>query len=99
MQQRKPIINALNAVLDIRAGMDDAGLMKKYNISFKGLQSLFKKLVVSGGLEQSEIDERRRRSTEDSVIIDVGELLLEQRHSPTHARAKNVGKERAGSVG
>jgi PAS domain S-box-containing protein len=77
MQRRKPVINALNAVLDIRAGMDDAGLMKKYNISFKGLQSLFKKLVASGGLTQADIDERRRRATEDSVIIDVGELLLD----------------------
>ncbi len=81
MRPRKPIINALNAVLDVRAGMDDAGLMKKYQISFKGLQSLFKKLVASGGLEQSEIDERRRRSNEDSVIIDVGELLLEQKQA------------------
>lgn len=81
MQRRKPVINALNAVLDIRAGMDDAGLMKKYNISFKGLQSLFKKLVVSGGLTQADIDERKRRATEDSVIIDVGELLLDPNHA------------------
>jgi PAS domain S-box-containing protein len=81
MQSRKPVINALNAVLDVRAGMDDAGLMKKYNISFKGLQSLFRKLVATGGLEQYEIDERRKKTTEDSVIIDVGELLLDQKHT------------------
>jgi hypothetical protein len=56
MQRRKPVINALNAVLDVRAGMDDAGLMKKYNISFQGLQSLFKKLIASGGLTQGDIE-------------------------------------------
>jgi putative two-component system response regulator len=80
MQRRKPVINALNAVLDIREGMDDAGLMKKYNISFKGLESLLKKLFASGALTQADMDERKRRSSEDSVIIDVGELLLDPSH-------------------
>jgi PAS domain S-box-containing protein len=78
MAKRKPVIDALDAVRNIRAGVDDAALMKRYNISFQGLQSLFGKLIASGALTQAEIDERKRRGVEDSVIIDVKELLLQQ---------------------
>ncbi len=38
-------INAAQVVRDIRSGMDDPDLMGKYNLSAKGLQSLFRKLV------------------------------------------------------
>ena len=41
-------INAKEALEDIRAGMDDIPLMKKYKLSAKGLQSLFKKLGHAG---------------------------------------------------
>lgn len=78
MAKRKPVIDALDAVRNIRAGVDDAALMKRYNISFQGLQSLFGKLIGSGAITQAEIDERKRRGVEDSVIIDVKELLLQQ---------------------
>lgn len=78
MAKRKPVIDALDAVRNIRAGTDDAALMKRYNISFQGLQSLFGKLIGSGAITQAEIDERKRRGVEDSVIIDVKELLLQQ---------------------
>jgi hypothetical protein len=43
-----PKINAKEALEDIRAGMDDISLMKKYKLSANGLQSLFKKLGQAG---------------------------------------------------
>ena len=43
-----PKIKAKEALEDIRAGMDDISLMKKYKVSAKGLQSLFKKLGRAG---------------------------------------------------
>jgi len=54
----KLIIPAGLAVEDVRSGMDDSDLMRKYNVSPKGLRSLFTKLVQAGLIEQSEIDER-----------------------------------------
>ncbi len=48
MAVKRPKINAKEALEDIRAGMDDISLMKKYKLSAKGLQSLFKKLGHAG---------------------------------------------------
>ena len=55
----KPVINAREAVWLIRAGKSDLDLMERYRISTKGLESLFKKLVASGEIEQGELDQRR----------------------------------------
>jgi putative two-component system response regulator len=76
----KPVINAQTARDDIRAGLDDAALMKKYNISYKGLQSLLEKLVSAGVVSQKEVDERRFQRDE-SVIIDLSEASLEEPES------------------
>jgi hypothetical protein len=43
-----PRVKAKEALEDIRAGMDDISLMKKYKLSARGLQSLFKKLDQAG---------------------------------------------------
>ena len=72
----KPKIDARDAVDDIRAGMDDAALMKKYKISAKGLQSLIKKLTDSGILQDSEVQDRIGER-ESSIIIDYSTLTLE----------------------
>lgn len=45
---KKPRISAKEAVKDIRAGMNDIALMKKYGLSAKGLKSLLKKLGQAG---------------------------------------------------
>jgi PilZ domain len=45
---KKPKIKAKEALEDIQAGIDDISLMKKYKLSAKGLQSLFKKLGHAG---------------------------------------------------
>jgi hypothetical protein len=51
----KQKINARQAVNDIRSGMTDAELMKKYSLTDKGLESLFRKLVEAKLLEESFI--------------------------------------------
>lgn len=45
---KKTIIDARQALQDIQSGMDDSALMKKYNISTKGLKNLFNQLVAAG---------------------------------------------------
>ncbi|MBI5569789.1 MAG: PAS domain S-box protein [Desulfomonile tiedjei] len=73
----KPRIDAREAVEDIKEGLDDASLMRKHNISAKGLQSLLRKLVASGALKQSEIDVRVSER-ESSVIIDYSTISLDE---------------------
>ncbi len=54
----KKRINAKEAAADIRSGMDDDYLMKKYQLSPPGLQSLVDKLVGAGYLDLAEIEDR-----------------------------------------
>jgi predicted transcriptional regulator len=58
----KPRIDAKQALDDICSGMDDQALMDKYNISSKGLQSLFRKLVSAGAITQEDLDLRTSAS-------------------------------------
>ncbi|MGO9121768.1 MAG: response regulator [Desulfomonilaceae bacterium] len=67
--KEKPIINGADAAECIRSGMDDSSLMKKYGISAKGLRSLFRKLVASGIIQQSELD-KRMSETHVWAVID-----------------------------
>lgn len=53
----KASINASAAIRDIRSGMNKADFMKKHRLSSKGVESLFRKLVSSGAIEKSELDE------------------------------------------
>jgi hypothetical protein len=54
----KQKISAKDLVSDIRAGINDSALMKKYGVSAQGLQSLFIKLVEAKILNQQELDNR-----------------------------------------
>jgi putative two-component system response regulator len=74
----KTQIHASEALRDVRAGLDDAELMAKYDISSRGLQSLFRKLIASGLLEENEIEARMRRP-EESVILDLDGFPDERR--------------------
>ncbi|MFH0824448.1 MAG: hypothetical protein V2B18_16970, partial [Pseudomonadota bacterium] len=47
-----------NVVRDLKMGMSDADLMQKYNLSAKGLQSLFGKLVRAKLITQTELQKR-----------------------------------------
>ncbi len=44
----KPIVDARQVLWDIRVGMDDSALMKKYSLSSKGLADLFRQLSETG---------------------------------------------------
>lgn len=58
-QDLKPVIKASEAVRLIRMGKTDLDLMEKYNISTKGLDSLFRKLVELGAISQDEMEKRK----------------------------------------
>jgi hypothetical protein len=55
----KIAVNAAEAVECIRSGMTDQAVMEKYNLSTRGLNSLFKKLVSAGEIDQDELDARK----------------------------------------
>jgi len=48
-------IDAAEALRDIREGMNDVTLMKKYHLSAKGLDSLYSKLIKAGALRSSDV--------------------------------------------
>ncbi|MFC1834839.1 ankyrin repeat domain-containing protein [Thermodesulfobacteriota bacterium] len=61
----KPEINAKEMLKNVREGMDDAAIMKKYRLSPKGLQSLFKKMVAAGVIHQKDLDKRSEEAKLD----------------------------------
>ncbi|MEW6531416.1 MAG: response regulator [Thermodesulfobacteriota bacterium] len=66
--REKPVISAKDAAQSIKSGMGDSSLMKRYGISAKGLRSLFRKLVASGVVEQSQLDKRMSETHEWAVL-------------------------------
>ena len=64
MTQQK--ISASEFIADIRSGMDNAGLLAKYQIPLERLQFLFSKLITAGHLKQSEIDIRNQPTSKYS---------------------------------
>ncbi len=83
-------IDAKEALADIRCGMTDRALMKKYAISAAGLQSLFHKLLEAGFIEQLEIDERVSLS-EKTVEIAISEIRESNVTSPTNSENSTSG--------
>ncbi len=69
---KKARIEADQALKDIHAGMSDSELMQKYNVSAKGLQSLFRKLLAASLISRRELAARRdsRRHTERAFVKD-----------------------------
>ncbi|MBI4962392.1 MAG: pentapeptide repeat-containing protein [Desulfomonile tiedjei] len=65
------VVDALEARNCIRSGMDDTTLMQKYNLSAKGLQSLFNKLMDAGAVSHSEWEERKG-TWGDTFVVDEG---------------------------
>lgn len=57
MTRRK--IDGKQLLADIRTGMDDAGLMKKYGFSAKGILQLMGKLVSQGHITPEQLASRR----------------------------------------
>ncbi len=56
MAKRK--ITASEVQADLRAGFDDFALMKKYHLSAAGLQSLLNKMINSGAITPTELEDR-----------------------------------------
>lgn len=56
----KPVvkISAKSVLDDIRAGLDDEGFMKKYSLSERQLQRLFRKMIAEGFVTPLELAER-----------------------------------------
>jgi|GEM_PF-633888 len=78
----KPIIKAAEAVKLIRSGVTDTALMRMYRISALGLESLYRKLVEAGFIQESEL-ERRMLMSSMSHAVD-----LDSYPSPGREKAK-----------
>jgi hypothetical protein len=63
-------IDAKEALDCIRSGLDDYTLMERFNLSAKGLQSLFKKLLENGALTKEELDQRNPSLTGAAFILE-----------------------------
>jgi hypothetical protein len=72
-------INAVEAIRDIRSGMDGPGLMEKYKISSEGLRNLYKELASLGLLTTGE----SRESASQKVRINVKDFLGDFRRGLT----------------
>ena len=68
-QHQKRVINAREIIHDVRSGMTDGELMKKYRLSSMGLQSAFSKLLNSRLLTVDEIYGQPHRDDENNTVI------------------------------
>ncbi len=71
MAKRK--IKATEFLADIRAGMDDAGLMLKYGLSNGQVLRVVSKLISEGLISSDELD--RRRSLAKTVYMPIYKCL------------------------
>jgi DNA-binding MarR family transcriptional regulator len=71
----KPIvkISASQVLNDIRAGMDDQSLMEKYHITYRQLQTLFRKIIQAGYVKPLEL--AHRLCVTESQVTDALELV------------------------
>jgi hypothetical protein len=74
----KAEIYAKDLVRDIRSGMDDSALKRKYKLTSRGLQSAFSKLINNRFVAVEEIYGQHRPGQQGIVIID--DMGLIQRH-------------------
>ena len=68
-----------DALKDIRSGMSDILIMRKYRIDSRGLQSLLRKLLQRGDLSPAEAEERITGMTQTQPLTEaeVQELAKE----------------------
>jgi hypothetical protein len=64
----KKTLNAKEVLDDIKAGMDEAALMEKYQLSEKGLQSLLKKLMHAGVLKPKKRGPEKPTSAPEKAV-------------------------------
>lgn len=86
----KPKIDAMEALSLINAGADNSTLMKKFNLSLKGLHSLFDKLIQEGLLEanapgSAPVNEDPGAPTEPGRELSAREVLRDIRSGKSDA--------------
>ena len=64
----KRTVDAKEILDDIKAGMDSTALMEKYQLSEKGLQSLFKKLKDAGVLKPKKGEPEKTTSAPEEAV-------------------------------
>ncbi|MBI5569621.1 MAG: hypothetical protein HY914_06710 [Desulfomonile tiedjei] len=71
-------VSAKDVISDIRSGMSDRGLMKKYRLSGKGVQNLFEQLLQAGLIKEADLDENKlsRETTVELAEEELGATLL-----------------------
>jgi CheY-like chemotaxis protein len=81
--RREPIRISASKVLEcIRAGMDDAALMKEFGLSAKALHSLFDQMIAAGKMTEADLNERRGLAP-GTVIMEVEKLPLPEEKQPS----------------
>lgn len=58
MEKEKVMISAKEVLEDLEAGLDDEAFMAKYNLSYRQLQRLYRKLINSGFVSPTELAQR-----------------------------------------
>jgi hypothetical protein len=79
-------INAKDFMSDVKAGLDDVGLMNKYRLSPKGLDSTFRKLLTVGLISRFELAARR---SEQEETVDLSGIPTEVSEQDGTRRAQN----------
>jgi hypothetical protein len=64
----KRTVDAKEILDDIKAGMDSTALMEKYQLSKKGLQSLFKKLMDAGVLKPKKREPEKSTPAPEEAV-------------------------------
>jgi hypothetical protein len=68
-------VNAKDFMRDVQEGMDDVGLMKKYRLTPKGLDSTFRKLLTVGLISKLEL---AARTTGQTDTVDLAGIPTER---------------------
>ena len=68
MSKRQIVVK--DALKDIRSGMSDIWIMRKYQIDSRGLQSLLRKLVERGDLAPADVEKRMTGLTQTQVLTE-----------------------------
>ena len=86
-------ISAKDLVNDIRSGMDDDGLMRKYEISDQALQRLLKQLLEKGLLNESDLSVRPLKPAHADIGTNLSGPETSNPSSPevTPEQSKNEG--------
>jgi len=90
-------IMAKDFMRDIQAGLDDLGLMRKYRLTPKGLDSTFRKLLTVGLISRFDL-ETRRNGLEETVDLSGIHTALVERDGPRRRQKPRTRYSYSGKV-